>query len=99
MNRIFIFVCAGSSLLWGFLSCGGGRGERLSCGGGQASHCCGFSCCRAGALGYVGFSSYDSQALEHRLSSCAAPVLGKLGMYIGYALPLLSVACILKNST
>ena len=31
-----------------------------------------FSCCRAGALGCVGFSSWGSWALEHRLSSCGA---------------------------
>ena len=35
-----------------------------------ASHCGGFSCCGAWALGLVGFRSYSSQAVEHRLSSC-----------------------------
>ena len=37
-----------------------------------ASHCGGFSCCRAPALGCVGFSSSDSQVLGHRLNSCGA---------------------------
>ena len=32
-----------------------------------ASHCSGFSCCRAWVLGCVGFRSYSSQVLEHRL--------------------------------
>ena len=47
--------------------------------GTQASHCGGFSCCRARALGTWtsavvarGLSSCGSQALEHRLSSCGA---------------------------
>ena len=45
--------------------------------GAQASHCGGFSCCGAWALGAQasivaahGLSSCGSQALEHRLSSC-----------------------------
>ena len=45
----------------------------------QASHCCGFSCRGAGALGVVasvvaarGLSSCGSWALERRLSSCGA---------------------------
>ena len=37
----------------------------------QASHCSGFSCWEAWALGCVGFSSCDSRGLEHRLSSCS----------------------------
>ena len=43
------------------------------------SHCCGFSCCRAWALGTLasvvvarGLSSCGSRALECRLSSCGA---------------------------
>ena len=31
--------------------------------------CGGFSFCGAGALGHVGFNSFSSQALEHRLNS------------------------------
>ena len=37
-----------------------------------ASHCAGVSCCKAQALGLVGFSNSGSQALEHRLSACGA---------------------------
>ena len=47
----------------------------------KASHCGGFSCCRARALGArasvvvaCGLSSCGSQALERRLSSCGARV-------------------------
>ena len=38
----------------------------------RVSHCSGFSCCRAWALGHAGFSSCGSwaPAPEHRLSSC-----------------------------
>ena len=36
----------------------------------QVSPCSGFSGGGAEARGYKGFGSYDSQALEHRLSSC-----------------------------
>ena len=41
-------------------------GATLSCGM-QASHCGGFSCCRAQSLGFVGFSSCGSWALEYWL--------------------------------
>ena len=37
----------------------------------RGSHCSGFSCCGARALG-AGFSSCSSRALERRLSSCGA---------------------------
>ena len=37
-----------------------------------ASHCGGFSCCGAQALGHAAFSSCGSQALEHRLNSCGS---------------------------
>ena len=50
-----------------FSSCGG-KGL-LSGNGTRASLCSGFSCCRAQALGCVGFSSWGSQALKHRLKS------------------------------
>ena len=47
--------------------------------GARASHCGGFSCCRAWALGAWasvivarGLSSCGSRVLEHRLSSCGA---------------------------
>ena len=74
----FIFGCVGSSLLHaGFLSLRR-AGTTLRCGA-QASHCGGFSCCGARALGARaslvvarGLSSCASRALEHRLSSCGA---------------------------
>ena len=53
-------------------------GATLRCGA-RASHCGGFSCCGARALGARAsvvvahrLSSCDSQALERRLSSCSA---------------------------
>ena len=75
---LFIYGCVRSSLLCtGFLQlCS--AGATLGCGA-QASHCGGFSCCGARALGAQasvvvvrGLSSCGSQALEHRLSSCGA---------------------------
>ena len=62
-----------------FSSCGKwGRGATVRCGA-RASHCGGFSCCRAQALGARApvvvaraLSSCGSRALEHRLSSCGA---------------------------
>ena len=45
---------------WGYSSCDT-----------QASHCSDFSCCRTNILGFVGFRSCDSWALEHRLNSWA----------------------------
>ena len=74
MFYLFIFGCTGSSLLHvGFLEL---RlvGATLHCGA-RASHCRGFSCCRAWALGAQasvvvahGLSSCGSWALERRLS-------------------------------
>ena len=56
-------------------------GATLCCGA-RASHCGGFSCCRARALGVWpsvvvahGLSSYGSRALELRLSSCGTRAL------------------------
>ena len=46
----------------------GEQGAPLPCGA-RASHCRGFSRCRAQALGLSGFSSCDSRAVEHRLNS------------------------------
>ena len=51
-----------------FFNCGEGR--LLSRCGMQASHCSGFSCFRSQALGFVGFGSCGSWALEQRLNSC-----------------------------
>ena len=60
-----------------FSSCGK-CGATLRCGA-WASHCGGFSCCRARALGAWasvvlahGLSSCGARALEHRLSTCGA---------------------------
>ena len=73
---LFIFGCVGSSLLHtGFLQLQQ-AGATLRCGV-WSSHCSGFSCCGAQALGTWasvvvsrGLSSCGSRALEHRLSSC-----------------------------
>ena len=65
---LLIFGCAGSSLLHRFFSTCTKQGLRSSCSA-WASHFSGFSCCRARALGRMGFSS-GSWALEHRLNSC-----------------------------
>ena len=54
---------------WGFSLVAMSRGHSLVCGV-QASHCGGSSCCRARALGLMGFRSCCSWPLEHRLSSC-----------------------------
>ena len=77
--RFFFFNgCVGSSLLCaGFLQLQR-VGPTLRCSA-QASHCGGFSCCGAWALGTQAsvvaaheLSSCGSQALEHRLSSYGA---------------------------
>ena len=73
---LFIFGCVGSSLLHaGFLQLQR-AGATLRCGA-PASHCGGFSCCGARALGVWasvvvvrGLSSCGARALECRLSSC-----------------------------
>ena len=66
---LFIFGCAGSSLLRGLFSSCSKQGLLSSCV--RASHFRGFSYCRADALECVGFGSCGSQTLEHRLS-CSA---------------------------
>ena len=66
---LFIYDCARSLLLIRFFSSCSDQGLLSNCGA-QASHCSGFSCCRARAL-RVGFSSCGSWALEHRFSSCS----------------------------
>ena len=63
----FFFGCAGSSLLRvGFLQLRR-AGATLHCGAG-ASHCGGFSCCRAQALG-----TQASVVLARGLSGCGSP--------------------------
>ena len=71
LTYLFIFGCAGSLLLcWFFCSCGeqGLLSSRIA----QASHCGGFFCHRAWALGCTGFHRCSSTALECRLNSCGA---------------------------
>ena len=76
--NLFIFGCVGSSLLCvGFLQLR--RAGATLCCGAWASHCSGFSCCRAQALGTQasvvvthGLRSCGLWALERRLSSCGA---------------------------
>ena len=76
----FLKICWGMCLFWPcwvfiavprlFFSCG--EWGLLSGWGARASPRHGFSCCRARALGHMGFSSCSSWVLEHRLSSCGA---------------------------
>ena len=70
---IVIFGCAGSLLLLGLFSRYEKQGLLSSCGV-RASHCSGFSCCRAQALGHAGFHSCSPWAPEHRLNSCGTRV-------------------------
>ena len=82
----YLCVCpclfiAGSSLpLMGFSLVAARGGAPLRCSA-WASHCGGFSCCRARAVRRVGFSSCGFGALEHRLSSCGTWVLLPRGMW------------------
>ena len=55
---LFICGCAGSSLRAGFSLAVASGG--YSSGSAQASHCDGFSCCRAQALGLTGFNNCGS---------------------------------------
>ena len=64
-NLIYFWLC------WVFVGAHGlslavvsGGGGLLSSCSTQASHCCGFSRCRAGALGHSGFSSCGRQAQQ-----------------------------------
>ena len=66
-----IYDCAGSlSLSAAFCNCGQ-QGLLSSCGA-QASHCSGFSRCRAWALGGMGFSSSGKWALQSWLPGSRA---------------------------
>ena len=66
---MFIFDCAGSSLLQGiFSNCG--KWGLLSNHVAQAFYYSNFSCCGAWALGHAVFSRCGSWALEHKLNSC-----------------------------
>ena len=75
---LFIFCCAGSSLLCGLFSSCSKWGLLSSCIA-WASHCGGFSCWGVWTVGHAtvepvvaacGLSSCGSWALEHRLSTC-----------------------------
>ena len=76
---IYLFIgCAGSSLLHAGFLLMRRAGATLRCGA-RASHCGGFSCCGAQALGVRvsvvvarRLSSCGSRAVERRLSSCGA---------------------------
>ena len=84
---LFIFGCVGSSLLLsGFLQLRR-VGATLRCSA-RASHCGGFSCCGAWALGTQasvvvarGLSSCGSWTLECRLNSCGAWALLLRGVW------------------
>ena len=84
---LFSFGCVGSSWLCeGFLQLW--RAGATLCCSARASHCGGFSCCRARALGTRalvvvarGLSSCGSRALECRLSSCGAQAQLLRGMW------------------
>ena len=84
---LFIFGCVGSSLLCvGFLQWR--RAGATLCCSTWASHCGGFSCCRARALGARAsvvvahrLSSCGLRALERRLSSCGTRVQLLHGMW------------------
>ena len=68
---IFIWGCAGSSLLLGLFSNCTEQGLLCSCGM-QACLCSGLSCCAAQTLGCEGLSCCSSWALGHRLNNCSA---------------------------
>ena len=78
--NLFIFACAGSSLLCGLSSSCGEQGLLSSCHT-WASHCGGSSCCGARALGHMGFGSCGPQALKHRLNSHASRAYLLCGMW------------------
>ena len=71
--KLFIFGCAGSSLLHDLFSSCGEQGLLCNCGE-WASRCGGFSCCRAWAsvVAAYRFSSCSSWTPEHRLNICSA---------------------------
>ena len=69
---LFIFGCAGSSLLCGLFLCGE-RGPLSSCGP-RASYRGGSSCCGARALGCVGFNSCGRWAQQLRFPGARAQI-------------------------
>ena len=76
--HLFVFDCPGSLLLW----CGSGAGffqlrqvGATLCCGTRSSHCGGFSCYRAQALGLTGFNSCSTWALYLWLQSAGSVVV------------------------
>ena len=69
---LFIFGCAGSLLLCGLFSRCGEWGLLSSCSM-RSSHCGGFSCCRAGALGHAGLSCCSVWAQQLWYMGLVAP--------------------------
>ena len=67
-NHLFVFGYAEFLLLLGHFA--SSELGLLSSHGARARHRSGFSCCRALAIGRVGFGSFSSQALQHSLRSC-----------------------------
>ena len=91
---IFMFGCAGSSLLCRLFSSCTKWGLLSSCCA-QASCGSGFTCCTAQAPGRAGFSACGCQALEHRLSSCGT--LAQLPAACGILLDQGSNSCLLHQ--
>ena len=74
MDFFFSFCCIGSSLLHADFLQLRQAGATLRCGA-RASHCGGFSCCRAWALG-AGFSSCSTRAQQLWLTGSEVVVHG-----------------------
>ena len=68
---IFALGHAGSSLLLGLFSSCGELTLQLQCRGRSSRW---IACCRAQALGLLGFSGCGSRALEHKSNSCGARI-------------------------
>ena len=66
---IFIYFRPYWAFAPAWLFCRGGAWGLLSSCSMRLPHCGGVSCCKAWALGHVGFSSCSSWVLEHRISS------------------------------
>ena len=77
---ICLFGCTESSLLCKVFLQLWWKGATLHCGA-WASHCSGFSCCRAQAPEHAGFSSCRGCVLKHRLCSCGLRAQLPLSMW------------------
>ena len=71
-NLKIFFGCDRSSLLLGLFFSSCSEQGLLFRSWAQASHCGGFACCGAQALGSAGFVSCSSKPLEHRLNGCGS---------------------------